>query len=160
VPAEAYDQLMDEDNLNHAKAVIACAGGVQHVESREREWLLGYHSAAGTAEWVLETVATYDGVDAIAEIMDLPSMTATRRGVLHDALRMCSADGPLRTEEVGRLRQGSEAMGIPAEVFSELQAIVVQEGALRRRRYELVVAPVLPAVLPEAVSPPAASPGR
>jgi hypothetical protein len=73
---------------------------------------------------------------------------------------MCSADGPLRTEEVSRLRQGSEAMGIPAEVFSELQAIVVQEGALRRRRYELVVAPVLPAVLPEAVSPPAASPGR
>ena len=127
VPAEAYDQLMDEDNLNHAKAVIACAGGVARVEAREREWLLGYHAAAGTAEWVLESIATYDDVDAIAEIMDLPSMTATRRGVLHDALRMCSADGPLRPDEVSRLRQGSDAMGIPEAVFSELQAIVGQE---------------------------------
>jgi signal transduction histidine kinase len=152
VPAEAYDQLMDEDNLNHAKAVIACAGGVQHVESREREWLLGYHSAAGTAEWVLESIATYDAVDSIAEIMDLPSMTATRRGVLHDALRMCSADGPLRSEEISRLRLGSDAMGISEDVFTELKAVVAQEDALRHRRYELVVAPVLPAVLADAVT--------
>jgi hypothetical protein len=146
---------MDEDNLNHARAVIACAGGVARVEPREREWLLGYHAAAGTAEWVLESIATYDGVDSIAEIMDLPSMTATRRGVLHDAFRMCSADGPLRPEEIGRLRHGADVMGIPEDVFTELRAIVVEEGALRRRRYELVVAPVLPVVRSDAVSPPA-----
>jgi hypothetical protein len=156
VPAEAYDQLTDEDNLNHAKAVIICAGGGERITPRERDWLLGYHAAAGTADWVLELVATYDGNEPIGPIMDLPSMTETRRGVLHDALRMCAADGDLRPDEVGRLLAGSDEMGVDREVFAELRAIVAQEGDLRRRRYELVVAPALPGL----VSPPAAPTGR
>lgn len=156
VPAEAYDQLTDEDNLNHAKAVILCAGGGEQITHREREWLLGYHAAAGTADWVLELVATYDGTEPIGPIMDLPSMTETRRGVLHDALRMCAADGDLGPDEVARLLAGSDEMGVDREVFAELRAIVAQESALRRRRYELVVAPALPGL----VSRPAAPAGR
>lgn len=156
VPAEAYDQLTDEDNLNHAKAVIICAGGGERITARERDWLLGYHAAAGTADWVLELVATYDGNEPIGPIMDLPSMTETRRGVLHDALRMCAADGDLRPDEVGRLLAGSDEMGVDRVVFAELRAIVAQESDLRRRRYELVVAPALPGL----VSPPAAPTGR
>jgi signal transduction histidine kinase len=155
VPAEAYDQLMDEDNLNQAKAVIACAGGSDKVTSREREWLLGYHAAAGTAPWVLEAIATYDGAEPIEEIMALPSMTATRRGVLHDAIRMSTADGDLDSEEVDHLRRGAEAMEIPRDVFVELRAIVAAEGALRQRRHQLVVAPVLPGAISSPAAPPA-----
>jgi signal transduction histidine kinase len=153
VPAEAYDQLTDEDNLNHAKAVILCAGGGKQITHRERDWLLGYHAAAGTADWVLELVATYDGDEPIGTIMDQPSMTETRRGVLHDALRMCTADGDLRPDEVKRLLVGADAMGVDREVFAELRGIVAQEGALRRRRYELVVAPALPGLVSPS-SPP------
>jgi signal transduction histidine kinase len=156
VPAEAYDQLTDEDNLNHAKAVILCAGGGEQINQRERDWLLGYHAAAGTADWVLELVATYDGGEPLGPIMDQPSMTQTRRGVLHDALRMCAADGDLRPDEVARLLAGSDAMGVDRQVFAELRGIVAQESTLRRRRYELVVAPALPGL----VSPRPAPAGR
>jgi signal transduction histidine kinase len=144
VPGEAYDQLTDEDNLNHAKAVIISAGGGEQITPEERAWLLGYHSAAGTADWVLELISTYDGDEPIGPIIDLPSMTETRRGVLHDALRMCAADGDLRPDEVSRLQKGADEMAVPRRVFHELLEIVGHEGALRRRRYEIVVAPALP----------------
>ncbi|MDT4912325.1 MAG: hypothetical protein QOC66_1453 [Pseudonocardiales bacterium] len=103
VPGEVYDQLTDEDNLNHAKAVIACAGGVARITQRERDWITGHHAAAGSADWVLEAITTYDGGDLLNDIMELPSMTLTRRGVLYDALRMCSCDGALTPHEIDHL---------------------------------------------------------
>jgi hypothetical protein len=96
---------------------------------------------------VLESIATYDGAEPLEEIMALPSMTATRRGVLHDAIRMSAADGDLDAAELDHLERGSDAMGLPRKVFLELQRIVAEEGALRRRRHQLVVAPVLPGTL-------------
>lgn len=144
VPAEAYDQLLDQDNLDHVRAVIASLGGPANVRPREREWLLGYHAAAGTAEWVLDLIATHDTDDVLEEVIELPHMTATRRGVLHDALRAASSDGPLTDIEVEHLRDATRRMGIPEAVFDELRGIVEQEEALRRRRYELIVAPMLP----------------
>lgn len=71
-------------------------------------------------------------------------MTLTRRGVLYDALRMCSSDGSLTPEELDRLRRGAERMGIPCDVVTALEHIVAEEQAMRLRRYELIVAPVLP----------------
>jgi hypothetical protein len=71
-------------------------------------------------------------------------------------MRMCAADGDLTPDEVVALLEGSDAMGVPREVFAELQTIVAQEQALRRRRYQLVVAPVLPGTVSSAP----ALPGR
>jgi hypothetical protein len=75
--------------------------------------------------------------------------------VLHDAIRMSTADGDLDSEEVDHLRRGAEAMEIPRDVFVELRAIVAAEGALRQRRHQLVVAPVLPGAISSPAAPPA-----
>jgi signal transduction histidine kinase len=155
-PAEAYDQLMDEDNFNHVKGVLACAGGGGQITQRERDWIVGYHTAAGTADWVLEAVRTYDAADLIEDIMDLPSMTATRRGVLYDAVRMCSSDGALTPAEIERVLRAADTMGLSRDVVADLRQVVLEEHALRRRRYELIVAPVLPlaaSTRPETVEP-------
>ena len=136
--------MTDEDNLNAVKALLICGGG-SRVTPREREWLIGYQAAAGTAEWVLEVAATYDGADSLTDIMNLPAMRAVRRGIIHETLRMCMADGPLDSHEVDCLRRGADVMGVPPDVLAELTMNVIQDHALRRRRYELIVAPVLPA---------------
>jgi hypothetical protein len=152
LPGEAYDQLTDEDNLTYVKAMFACAGGIGQITQHERDWIVGYHTAAGDADWVLETIRTYDGADSIEDLMSLPSMTNTGRALLYDSLRMCSSDGTLTTSELDRLVRAADAMGLPRQVVVDLRQIVVDEQALRQRRYELITAPVLHPANGERVS--------
>ena len=145
LPAEVYEQLTDEDNLTWVKAMFACAGGVGRITQHERDWVIGYHTAAGDADWVIEAIRTYDGVDQIEDIMKLPSMTNTGRGLLYDTLRMCSSDGVLTSEELDCVHRAADGMGLSRNVVADLHRVVDQEHDLRRQRYELITAPVLPA---------------
>ncbi|HWI05823.1 MAG TPA: ATP-binding protein, partial [Acidimicrobiales bacterium] len=142
-PGELYEQITDEDNLLDVKAVLLCAGGTSLLTPREREWFIGYHTAAGTSDRVIEFIKMYDDSDTIEGLMQLPGVPATCRGFLYEALRACASDGPLTGEELDRLQRGADAMGIPHETFAELHQIVAAEQALRDRRYELITAPVL-----------------
>jgi signal transduction histidine kinase len=145
LPEEIYDQVTDEDNLTWVKAMFACAGGVDRITQHERDWVVGYHTAAGDADWVIEAVRTYDAVEQVQDIMKLPSMTNTARGLLYDTLRMCSSDGALTSDEVDCVLRAADEMGVSRDVVGELHRIVDQEQGLRRQRYELITAPVLPA---------------
>lgn len=143
LPAEAYEQLTDEDNLMYVLGVFACAGGVSRITQHERDWIIGYATAAGEADWVCETIRTYDGADTIEDIMRLPGMTKAGRGLLYDAMRMCSSDGPLTPRELDALFRAADAMCVPRQEVVDLQQIVLGEHALRQRRYDLITAPVL-----------------
>jgi signal transduction histidine kinase len=143
-PGELYEQITEEDNLTDIKAVLLCAGGNSQLTRREREWFIGYHTAAGSSDRVIDLIKSYDDSDTIEGLMQLPGMKNTCRGFLYEALRVCSSDGPLAPEELNRLRRGADAMGIPRETLAELHQIVIAEQALRDRRYALVTAPVLP----------------
>ncbi len=121
------------------------APGVGRISQHERDWMSGYHTAAGDAEWVLEAIKAYDGHDQIEDIMKLPGMTNTGRGLLYDTLRMCSSDGPLTPAELECVLRAADAMGLSRDVVAHLHQVVIEEHALRKRRYELIVAPVLPA---------------
>lgn len=146
-PGELYEQLTEEDNFLDIKVVLLCAGGNSNLTPREREWFIGYHTAAGSSDRVIEFIKTYDDSDAIEGLMQLPSAPATCRGFLYEALRMCASDGPLTPEELARLQLGAGAMGIPTGTLDELHQIVAAEQALRDRRYALITAPVLAGTL-------------
>ncbi|MCA1693477.1 MAG: histidine kinase, partial [Actinobacteria bacterium] len=143
-PGELYEQLTEDDNLLDIKAVLLCAGGNSHLTPRQREWLTGYHTAAGSSDRAIELIKTYDDADTIEGLMQLPGMSMIGRGILYETLRACSSDGPLTPEELDRVQRGADAMGIPRETVAELHEIVIAEQTLRDRRYELIVAPVLP----------------
>ena len=143
-PGELYEQITHEDNLTAAKLILLCAGGNGRLTAREREWLAGYLTAAGDAEWVIEEAKAYDDTDTIEDLLRVPGVPSIARAMLYDALRVCASDGPLTPEELGRVERAADALGIARDVVAELHAIVVAEHALRDRRYELVVAPVLP----------------
>lgn len=142
IPAEAYEQLIDEDNLNWVRGVWACAGGVSRLNEVERNWIIGNQAAAGTSQWVLDTLRTYDHDDTIAEMAALPILAHTGRGLLYDTLRVFCADGELTPDELAQTYRAADALGYPHELVDQLHRIVAGEHALRRERYELITAPV------------------
>ena len=76
--------------------------------------------------------------------MSLPKMGFTRRGILYDALRVCYVAGTPDPAQVDRVFRSADAIAISRAEVGELQQVVAQERALQRRRYELIVVPVLP----------------
>ncbi len=144
MPGEVVDQITDEDNLVAGKAILLVAGGNARITQREREWLIGYLTAARDADWVIEALATYDDSDTLADLMHVPGLPEIARGQLYDAIRMCSSDGPLTSDEFDRLERSAAELGIAREEFDELRAIVAADAGLRRRRFNAVAAPVLP----------------
>ena len=144
MPGEVVDQITDEDNLVAGKAILMAAGGNAQITEREREWLIGYLTAARDADWVIEAIATYDDSETLADLMQVPGIPEIARGQLYDAIRMCSSDGPLTADEFDRLERSSGELGISRAEFDELRAIVAADAGLRRRRFNAVAAPILP----------------
>ena len=144
MPGEVADQITDEDNLMAGKAMLLIAGGNARITEREREWLIGYLTAARDADWVIEAVRTYDDSDTLEDLMQLPGFREVARGELYSAIRMCSSDGPLTEDECDRLERSTAQLGFAREELDELCAIVAADAGLRRRRFNANAAPVLP----------------
>lgn len=144
MPGEVVDQITDEDNLIAGKVMLLVAGGNARITEREREWLVGYLTAARDADWVIEAVTTYDDSDTLAGLMQLPGIPETVRGMLYDGIRMCASDGPLTPDELSHLERSAAELGVTRDELDELRAIVVAEAGLRRRRFNTIAAPVLP----------------
>jgi signal transduction histidine kinase len=145
-PAEAEELQTEEDNLNFGKAVLLAVGGNSGITPRQRDWMLGYLTAAGDSPEVVEAVRTYDDSDVIEDIMRLPKMAFSRRGILYDALRVCYVAGAPDPAQLDRVFRAADTIGIPRDEVRELQQVVAEERVLQRRRYELIVVPVLPLI--------------
>jgi hypothetical protein len=143
-PPEAEELQTEEDNLNAGKALLLAVGGNSRITARQRDWLIGYLTAAGDSPEVIEAVRTYDDSDLLGDIMSLPKMAFTRRAIVYDALRICYVTGFPEPAQLDRVRRAADAIGIPRDEVGELQEVVAQERALQRRRYELITVPVLP----------------
>jgi signal transduction histidine kinase len=142
-PPELYEQITGEDNLVHGKVMLLCAGGNQRITAREREWLIGYLTAAGFSDAVLEQLEAYDDAEPLADLMALPGMPAVAVGLFYDGIRIAAADGPLTAAEHERLHAAAAVLDVPDAVVAELIEIVATDNDRRHRRYELIVEPVL-----------------
>lgn len=67
--------------------------GNSQITRQQRDWVIGYLTVAGDSPEVLEAVRIYDDSHLIEDIMSVPKMAFTRRGVLYDALRICYVAG-------------------------------------------------------------------
>ena len=153
VPGEILEAQSAEEDFDHAKALLLCAGGNRQISESTRNWILGYLTAAGHPESVIAAAEVYDDRDAIGDIMNRPRMAMIRAGVVYDALRACAADGTAPAPEaLDPVLRAADAIGIPRELVADLQEIVMAEHALRRRRHALVVAPTLPRSLNTSIA--------
>lgn len=87
-----------------------------------------WSSVTRRSRWVIEAIRTYDDADRIEDIMRLPGMTNTGRGLLYETLRMCSSDGALTSEELDRVLRAADGMDLSRDLVADLQQVV-----LRRR---------------------------
>jgi signal transduction histidine kinase len=142
-PPELYEQITDGDNLVHGKTMLLCAGGNRRITSREREWLVGYLTAAGFSDPVLDELVAYDDADSLIDLMALPGMPAVAVGMLYDGIRIAAADGPLTAAELDHLHRAAAVMDVPDALMAELIELVAADNDRRHRRYELIVRPVL-----------------
>lgn len=142
-PAELYEQITGDDNLVHGRAILLCIGGNRRLTAREREWYRGYLTAAGFSDDLLDQLQSYDDGETLEELMRVPGVSTAARGFLYDAIRIGASDGPLTQDDVDHLHRSAEVMGISGDLVTELCEIVTAEQSLRRRRYELIVAPAL-----------------
>lgn len=145
IPAEAYNQLTQEDQRTWVRGMFACAGGVSLVTPTQREWAVSYEAAAGAAGWVLDALRSHDHDhdETVAEILALPGMQHSGRGLLYDTIRMCTSDGELTPDELARLRRSCVELGLADVLMEELLRLIAEERDLRRRRYDTITAPVL-----------------
>jgi signal transduction histidine kinase len=143
IPAEAYSQLTQEDQRAWVRGMFACAGGVGLVTTAQREWAVAYETAAGAAAWVLDSLRSHELDETVADVLALPGMLHSARGLLYDAIRMCSSDGELTPDELARLRHSCAELGLADDVLDDLLGLVAEEQDLRRRRYDAITAPVL-----------------
>lgn len=142
-PAELYEQITSDDNLVHGKAMLLCLGGNRRLTAREWEWYRGYLTAAGFSDDVLDLLQGYDDAETLEELMRVPGLATAARGFLYDAVRIGASDGPLNPDELDHLHRAAGVMGISRDLVTELCEVVAAEQSLRRRRYELIVAPAL-----------------
>jgi hypothetical protein len=142
-PAELYEQITHEDNYAASRMMLLLAGGNARLTVREREWIAGYLTTAGDADWVLEAIADYDDSDSIDDLLQIQGIPMIVPAFLYEAIKVCASDGALTPDELDRLRRGADAAGIAPEVVAELHEIVVAEHALRARRYQLITRPML-----------------
>jgi hypothetical protein len=70
----------------------------------------------------------------------LRTCPAYRRFLVYDALRACASDGDLAAEERERVAGMAAMMGLQGDVVDELEQIVQQGDALRRRLSSAVMA--------------------
>jgi hypothetical protein len=66
--------------------------------------------------------------------------------MLYEALRACASDGELSAGERERVRVAADQVGVSREIVDKLEAIIHEEGLLRKRRHQLLVAEPLAAL--------------
>lgn len=141
VPTEMATSITEEENLAYAKALMVCAKGDGEITPDEREWLIGYSVTSGHSQEIVDAIRTYEGGDSLEDLLNAsPNMPAYRRFLVYDALRACASDGDLAAEERERVAGMAALMGLQGDVVDELEQIVQQGDALRRRLFSAVMA--------------------
>jgi uncharacterized tellurite resistance protein B-like protein len=139
VPPDVGAKLSDEENLAYGKALLTAAKGDGELTDAERDWILGYLTAAGHSEQTLAVLRRYDGEADVQSLFSegMQKDPAARRFCIGDAIRACGADGDLAEGEIAKIHDIARLLDVPAEVVDEFVDIYRQEQALKTRRMEL-----------------------
>jgi hypothetical protein len=152
-PGEIIEAQPESEDFLYAKAALLFLGGNLTISTERRDWVIGYLTAAGYSEEVLEATANYDDRDRLEDLMKLPRVYLIRLVVLYDALKACAMDSvTFNSDAFDPVLRGADAIGIPREVVADLHEIVLEEARLRQRRHNIVVAPTLPRLVNDSIA--------
>ena len=124
---------------SYLKALLICANGDNELSQPERDWVVGYAAAYDTSEELIEELKTYKADEDIDAVISRErSVNASRRCLVYDAIKACSADGEYSSGERATVAKMAAKLGIDSEVLKQIEEIYAQEAKLREKRLALM----------------------
>jgi len=132
--------LPSEDTFEgYMKAVLVCANGDGKLAPEEREWAVGHAAAFGAADALVNALKYYGADEDIEKIVSAtPASSASRRFLVYDAIRACSADGQYNDLEKATVTRMAAKLGISEELVQQIEDVCLEEARLREKRLKLM----------------------
>ncbi|MQY03209.1 tellurite resistance TerB family protein [Actinomadura macrotermitis] len=136
----SFDSKPSIDDFEaYAKALMICAKGDGVIAPAEREWIVGYFAAFGCTDGLAEKLEEYQAGDTLQDVLSgSQAANACSRGIIHDAVRACAADGVLHEDELASIRTMNRLFGHPDELVDQWVEFHRDEERMRARRAALV----------------------
>jgi tellurite resistance protein len=95
------------------KSVLCGAKADGVLSPEEKDWALGFCASWGVADWVIEELKTYEGDEAIEEVIARsPQVSMAQRDILLTTIWVCAADGKYHEQEKAKIRQMASILGV------------------------------------------------
>lgn len=130
-----------DDSETVGKAVLVCAKGDGVLDPAERDWQVGFFSALGAPESLLEKLEIYDANDDLAELLANSSdriKNLVQRDIVYQAIKASAADGDYSEQEHKKICQMAELLGVTSDVVAQLVELHKEEEQLREKRIKLI----------------------
>lgn len=135
-----FNALPDEKTFeSYMKAILVCANGDGTLAPEERDWAVGHAAAFGAPDWLVDELKTYKADEEIESLVSVtPETNASRRFLIYDAIRACSADGAYSDRERTLVIRMAAKLGLSEELVREIEGICLEEARLREKRLKVV----------------------
>jgi uncharacterized membrane protein YebE (DUF533 family) len=124
----------------YLKSLLLCANGDGRLTSEEREWVVGFASAYGASDSLVEELKSYAANEDIEKVISgsPPESDGSRRYLIYDAIKACSADLGYSDSERATVTKMAAKLGISQAVVGQIEAICIEEAQLREKRQALM----------------------
>ena len=127
------------DDWSYMKAVLICANGDGTLAPEERDWAIGHAAAFGAPDSLLDELKTYKADEDIEQVISAtPASSASRRFLVYDSIRACSADGGYSDRERAMVIRMAAKLGLAEDLVRQIEEVCLEEARLRERRLKLV----------------------
>lgn len=136
---KSYPNVDDSETVG--KAVLVCAKGDGVLDPAERDWQVGFFSALGAPESLLEKLETYEANDDLAELLANSSdriKNLVQRDIVYQAIKASAAEGDYSEQEHEKICQMAQLLGVTSEVVEQLVELHKEEELLREKRIKLI----------------------
>ncbi len=124
---------------SYLTSILICANGDNQLTQAERDWVVGYASAFGAPDEVVEKLKTDPGDEDIDSVISQEAAANdSRRCLVYDAIKACSADGEYSSGERETVTKMAAKLGVDAEIVKQLEEICAEEAKLREKRLALI----------------------
>jgi len=144
-----FDELPHTDGFRfYMSSVMLCASSDGVLDPKEKAWVLGYAAALGSPADLMKELESMS-VDSLKKqnlgedfekfcARSDKRSTASKRGIIYDAIRAASADGVFAIAERKSVVDLAIKFGLSESVVSELEGLVNDEKALKEKKANLV----------------------
>jgi uncharacterized tellurite resistance protein B-like protein len=136
----SFNQAPASEGYNeYLKSLLICANGDGELTQAERDWVIGYASAYGASDSLIEELKSYKASEDIEQVVSQGKASGDYRlSLIYDAIKACSADDDYNPSEQTTVGKMAAKLGITKDIVQEIESICQEEDKLRKKRLALM----------------------